>query len=156
MLDRIISIILTLRTLSLALRGHREEVMDSNCKGGNFLGLVALLAKYDEALSEVISLPSRATKYLSAKVQNELIGLLSKAVTSSLVHKINKAPFWSLILDSTSDITQTDQLSIVVRWVQIKDGKYNIVERFLGFVKIADSKAETIVRTAKRFLENHG
>jgi len=39
-----------------------------------------LLAEYDEVLSEVIALPARATKYLSPKVQNELVGLLSKSI----------------------------------------------------------------------------
>lgn len=69
-LERIVSIILTLATLTLAFRGHREEVFDGTCEGGNFLGLVALVAQYDEVLSEVIALPARATKYLSAKIQN--------------------------------------------------------------------------------------
>ena len=115
-----------------------------------------MLADYDAVLSEVVSLPEKATKYLNPKVQNELIDLLSKAVISYLASNINKAPFWSLILDSTSDITRTDQLSILVRWVQIKDDKYNIVESFLGFVKIADSMAENIANTAKTFLEYYG
>ena len=155
-LERIVSIILTLATLTLAFRGHREEVFDGTCEGGNFLGLVALLAQYDEVLSEVIALPARATKYLSAKIQNELIGLLGKAVTSSLVEKINAAPFWSVILDSTSDITRVDQLSVVVRWVQVKDEECTVIESFLGFVKIVDSKAEGIASTAKNFLEGIG
>ena len=53
--------------------------------------------------------------YLRAKIENELIGLLSKTVNSALVPKINKAPFWSLNLDSTGDITGEEQLSIVLR-----------------------------------------
>ena len=81
--------------------------------------------------------------------QKDFIGLISKAATSSLVQMINKALFWSLILDLTSDITQLYQLSIVVRWVQIKDDKCNIVETFLGFVRIADSKTGSIAKTAK-------
>ena len=44
-LDRILSIILTVTTLYLALRGHREEAFEGNCKGGKFLGFVALLEK---------------------------------------------------------------------------------------------------------------
>ena len=62
------TIILTSSTLNLALRGHRETVGDGVCDGGNFLALVALVAQYDEVLSELISLPSRATKYLSGKI----------------------------------------------------------------------------------------
>ena len=152
-LERILSIILTLASLSLAFRGHREAVSDGICEGGNFLGLVALVAQYDEVLSEVISLPAKATKYLSAKIQNELISLLANAVTSSLVKKINDAPFWSVILDSTSDISRVDQLSVVVRWVQVEGEDCRVVESFMGFVKLNDAKAEGIVSTAKEFLE---
>ena len=77
-------------------------------------------------------------------------------MTLSLVQKINNAPFSSWILDSISDIARTEQLSIVVRWVKIKDDKCNIVNSFLGFVKIADSKAESIAHTPIIFLEYHG
>jgi hypothetical protein len=42
-----------------------------------------MMAQYDESLAKVISLPARATKYLSPKIQNELI----EQVTVSLVHK---------------------------------------------------------------------
>ena len=72
------------------------------------------MAEYDEFLAEVISLPGRATKYLSAKIQNELIHLLANTVSSTLVENFNSTPFWSIILDSTSDITRVDQLSVVL------------------------------------------
>ncbi|CAB4036454.1 Hypothetical predicted protein [Paramuricea clavata] len=134
-LDRIITIILTLATLTLAFRGHNEHVHDNICEGGNFLGMVYLMAQYDEILAKVISLPARATKYLSPKIQNELIELLAKTVTVSLVHKINASPFWALILDSTSDITRIDQLSVIIRRVQIDGDNCSIEENFLGFVK---------------------
>ena len=67
----------------MALRGHRETVGEGVCDGGNFLALIALVAQYDEVLSELISLPSRATKYLSAAIQNELITLVG---TTSLIN----------------------------------------------------------------------
>ncbi|XP_065062428.1 uncharacterized protein LOC135689204 [Rhopilema esculentum] len=76
----------------------------------------SLMAEYDEFLAEVISLPGRATKYLSAKIQNMLIHLLANTVSSTLVENIDSAPFWSIILDSTSDITKVDQLTVVTRW----------------------------------------
>ena len=64
--------------------------------------MVALVAQYDSVLAEVISLPYRSTKYLSHDIQKEIINLLGNAVRSSLVTKINRAPFWSIILDTTS------------------------------------------------------
>ena len=49
-----------------------------------------------------------------------------------------------------------DQLSVVVRWVQVKDEECTVVESFLGFVKKVDSKAEGIASTAKNFFEGVG
>ena len=58
-------------------------------EGGNFLALVSLMAEYDEFLAEVLSLPGRATKYLSAKIQNELIHLLANTLFLTLVENNN-------------------------------------------------------------------
>ena len=124
---------MTLATLTLAFRIHEEHVHYDICEGGNFLGMVCMTAQYDEILAKVMSLPARATKYLSPKIQNELTELLARTVTVSLVHKINASPFWGLILDSTSDIIRTDQLSVIIR------------ENFLGFVKLDDATATGIV-----------
>ncbi|CAB4038701.1 Hypothetical predicted protein, partial [Paramuricea clavata] len=44
-LHRMIVIILTLASLSLPLRGHREFVGNGKCEGGNFLGLVNMQLK---------------------------------------------------------------------------------------------------------------
>ena len=155
-LNRVITIILTLASLSLDFRGHREEYKDRICDGGNFLGLVALLAEYDEVLSEVVALPARATKYLSAAIQNELIDLLAKAVRSSFVKKSNASPFWLIILDSLSDVFRVDQLSVVIRWVQIEGDNCSVVESFMGFVKVTSPDAKGIASTAKKFIETLG
>ena len=45
-----------------------------------------------------------------------------------------------------------DQLSIVVRWVQVEGEDCSVVESFMGFVKLNDTKAEGIASTAKEFL----
>lgn len=44
-----------------------------------------MMAQFDEILGKVISLPGRATKYLSPKIESELIQLLAKTVMNSLV-----------------------------------------------------------------------
>ena len=117
-LQRLLSVILTLCSLNLAFRGHRETSYDGVCEGGNLLAIVSLMVQYDDVLGEIISLPSSAVKYLSNPVQDKLIALIAKAVKRSLVSKIREVPFWSLILDTASGITRIDQLSVVVRWVK--------------------------------------
>ena len=64
-LQRLSSVILTLCSLNLAFRGHRETSYNGVCEGGNFLAIVSLMAQCDDVLGEVISLPSRVVKYLN-------------------------------------------------------------------------------------------
>ena len=155
-LQRLLSVILTLCSLNLAFRSHRETSYDEVCEGGNLLAIVPLMTQYDDVLGEVISLPSRAVKYLSHPIQEELIALIGKAVKRSLVSKINKPSFWSVILDTTSDITRVDQLSVVVRWVKVTDNSVEPTESFLGFVEVTSPDAQRLVDTTKSFLQELG
>ena len=153
-LQRLLSIILTLCSLNLAFHGHRETSYYGVCEGGNFLAIVSLMAQYDDVLDEIISLPSRPVKYLSHPIQEELIALIGKAVKRSIVSKINEATFWSVILNTTSDITRVDQLSVVVRWVKVTDNSVEPTESFLGFVEVTSPDAQGLVDTTKRFFKN--
>ena len=49
-LQQLLSVILTLCSLNLAFRGHRETSYDGVCEGGNFLAIVSLMAQYDDVL----------------------------------------------------------------------------------------------------------
>ena len=114
------------------------------------------MAQYDDVLGEITSLNSRAVKYLSHPIQEELIALIGKAVKRSLVLKIDEAPFWSVILDTTNDIMRVDQLSAVVRWVKVTDNSVEPTESFLGFVEVTSPDAQGLVDTRKRFLQELG
>ena len=114
------------------------------------------MAQYDNVLGEFISLLSSAVKYLSHPIQKELIALIGKTFKRSLVSKINEAPFWSVNLDTTSDITRVEQLSVVVHWVKVTDNSVEPTESFLGFIEVTTSDAQRLVDTTKRFLEKIG
>ena len=57
--------------------------------------------------------------------------MLSDATRNSLVNAIKDMPWYSVIVDTTSDICRIDQISIVVRWVDLHN--VMIKETFLGF-----------------------
>lgn len=69
-----------------------------------------------------------------------------------------KRHFFSLILDSTQDISKTDQMTIVIRHVPIdsEEDKLKIEESFLGFVPLNKETAEEFAVSATKFLETHG
>ncbi|MCC5257489.1 DUF4371 domain-containing protein, partial [Staphylococcus aureus] len=64
-------------------------------------------------------------KYFSWKIQNELIDLLASRTRNLLCVDIKKSHWFSINMDSTLDITKTDQVSIVIRYVKLDYGTRN-------------------------------
>ena len=62
--------------------------------------------------------------------------LVAKEVTTKIANEIKKAKYFSISVDSTPDVTQVDQLTFIITYVQ-NDG--TIVERFW---KIFDSNGQ--------------
>ena len=99
-----------LSTCSLTFHGSSDKLIDHS--KGNFLSVIELLANYDPVLEELLRLPAGTTKYLSPKVQNKFISLLAIQVPNDIKDELQNAPFFSIILDTTQDITKDDQLSV--------------------------------------------
>lgn len=143
-LHRIVNVTLTLASCNLAFRGHREQIGKTN--SGNFLAIIELLAEYDPVLHELLS-ENTNQKYLSPTIQNELIQVLGDKVKTDIVRDINDAMFYSMIFDTTLDITKKDQLSTIIRYVTIpkdssgKPTSLVINESFLGFKVVEDQSA---------------
>ena len=136
-LRRLIIIILALANLSLPYRGHRERVGNGYCEGGNFLGLIRMQIDLgDSFLKELIEKPAGATRYLSPTIQNEIIKMLEDATRRDVVNRIKEAPWFSLIFDTTSDICRVDQISVIIRWVDMST--VSIKETFIGFIVASD------------------
>lgn len=60
-----------------------------------------------------------STRYLSATIQNEMIECLGTKLENHLLDQIRASPFFTIIMDTTQDISKVDQLSIVVRYAVI-------------------------------------
>ena len=59
--------------MRLALRGHREHVGSGDCHGGNCLAVVAMQARFDPVLQEILETPARTAKCLNATIQTETV-----------------------------------------------------------------------------------
>uniref|UniRef100_H3AFS3 DUF4371 domain-containing protein n=1 Tax=Latimeria chalumnae TaxID=7897 RepID=H3AFS3_LATCH len=159
-LNRIVNVTLTLAMSNLAFRGHREIIGEGN--SDNVLSIIELLAKYDPVLAELIRKPKGSTMYLSPKIRNEIIRLLSDQVTESIVNDIKNAPFYSLLMDTTQDLSKVDQLSQVFWYVTIeKDekgnpAKININESFLGFHEVSGQLGANLESDIVKCIEDKG
>lgn len=149
-LKRVVSTVKFLTSRGLSLRGSSETFGRSD--NGNFLGCLEYLAEYDSFLAGHIDKYGNAgrgtTSYLSSTTYEEFVGLMAKQVINVIVHEVKLAKYFSFSVDSTPDISHTDQLTFTVRYVR-SDGQP--VERFLKFVQISSHTGlhlfDTIVET---------
>uniref|UniRef100_H2YAG1 DUF4371 domain-containing protein n=1 Tax=Ciona savignyi TaxID=51511 RepID=H2YAG1_CIOSA len=153
-LSRVLSVIKFLSSRGLAFRVNNELV--GSPENGNFLGILELMAEYDTFLAEHIQ--KRVNKgrghvsYFSSTVCEEFIDILAKKVLNFIISEIKQAKYYSVSVDSTPDITNVDQLTIVIRYV-LPDGP---VERFVQFVPIRGHTGSQLAQNLLDFIEDKG
>lgn len=133
-LERLIDCTVFLATQEQGFRGHDEKKDSSN--RGNYMELVLLLSKYDE-LTKMQLESASAFQGTSSTIQNELIEVCSEVIQDHISEEINLAPFFSVQVDETTDISGKSQLSIIIRYVT-EDGQPK--ERFMGFFNVSRGK----------------
>lgn len=108
------------------------------------------MGRYDPVLGLHINKIEKTRRhYLSNRSQNKFIALISESILQSIVEDIKLSPFSSLIVDTTQDISKKDQLSMVIRYVNIKDNKINIHESFLGFIEMKNQSGKLMTSNKK-------
>ena len=162
-LKRLLYCLKYLAVQNLALRGHRELLRDddddsTDTNMGNFIGLLKLLAVFDPIMKEHLIYVQNnpgSTSYISPAIQNEFLHLMASAVRKNLLNKIRKAKYYGLMFDSTPDHAHREQMSQVVRYVEIdfQNKTVHIRESFLGFIQISQKNAEGLVEVMLSQLE---
>ena len=119
-LTRVIDVMIFLSSRGLAIRGSDEKL--GSVHNGNFLGIVELLSKYDSFLSSHLAQYGNkgcgSTSYLTHSICDEIIHM-ANMVMEVIIEEVQQAKYFSISVDSTPDITLTNQLSITIRYVFI-------------------------------------
>lgn len=147
-LTRVCSVVKSLASHGLSFRGDVEKFGSSTSNTGNFIMMMELLAEYDPLLSEHISKygnPGKGnTSYLSFSTYEQFIKIMSEKVINTIVDEIKSSKYFSISIDSTPDISHTDQLSFVIRYV-LSNGEP--IERFIGFLENVGHKSENLAES---------
>lgn len=101
------------------------------------------VASGDITLQKHLATASSLSTYVSKKTQNKLVKCCGDEISSKTVKMAQKARFYSMIFDETTDISHGSQLSLVLRCVR----EHTVREDILQFVypRDRDSTDEPIL-----------
>ncbi|XP_053120646.1 uncharacterized protein LOC128331326 [Hemicordylus capensis] len=164
-LERLIAAVRFLGMQNMAFHGTTEKLYSEN--NGNFLKLVEFLALFDPVMTEHVRRvkdEETMVHYLGKEIQNELIELLATSIKQNILARINSAKYYSVILDCTPDVSHTEQMTMIVRFVDVimpsdtetSEPEVTIKEHFLGFVPLKKTTCAFMAETLLWLLEQMG
>ncbi|XP_044751693.1 52 kDa repressor of the inhibitor of the protein kinase-like [Coccinella septempunctata] len=143
----------------IALRGHNDsgrvslEEPDEN--DGNFRSLLRYRANSgDNLLKDQLISAGGKTMYTSPVIQNDIINTFGSLIQSKIVAKVRNSIFYSVLADETTDISQIEQFSLCIRYVD--EETFKIREDFLTFVPVHDVTGAGLAKTVLETLSNLG
>ncbi len=162
-LPSIIKCIIFIGKQNLAFRGHDEDgIAHKSTNGlgsiilqandctfnftillGNFKELILFRVESgDTVLDHHLKTCTKNAMYMSADIQNELIGICADMIKAQILSSIiEEKKFYSVIADATLDISGTEQMSLSIRYLCHNNDQIVIKEDFIGFTPITDNSA---------------
>lgn len=142
MLRHVVAAVKALSSRGLPFKGKIERF--GSVKNGNFMMLLEIIAEFDPFLATHIDKygnPGKGqTSYLSSTICDEFISLIASKIRIKIFAEVKSSKHFSIIVDSTPDISHIDQLALVLRYVPVNS--VTAVERFLKFFPNVGHKAK--------------
>ena len=134
---KVLSNVKFLARQGLPLRGHGDHESDSN-----FLQLMKLRGEDDSRI--VDWLKKKTDKYTAPDMQNEILKTMALQVLCQVVESIGSAPFLTIMIDETTDVSNKEQVVVCFRCV---DSNLESHEEFIGLYVVDSTQSSTLVAT---------
>jgi hypothetical protein len=130
---RLIACVIFLGQKELPFRGHDEGKESLN--RGNYHELLSLLSNYDADLRNYLATATVFTG-TSGKIQNDILNAVADVLNDAIKKEIDQTNFVAVMVDETTDFSDTAQLSYVLRYVT----DMGVKERFLKYEDVTEKK----------------
>lgn len=161
----VIDVIKLIGKQGLAFRGKEESAYSLNdpfVNHGNFLEIFLLLSKYDENLARHVKRVTERSKYaleertkkggkgrgsqitfLSKTTVTKIISIIKFMIRDEIANDIRESKIFSVLMDTTMDVSSYDQCVIVLRYLLGK----TVEERVIGLKCVHSTTGESLCNT---------
>ena len=126
------------------------EALDYGLSCGNFLAILALVAKHDPVVAAKIRTGPRNAKYTHHSLQNDILDIMKEMILQQIREELGKAQYFTVLSDESKDRSKKEQVVVAVRYCY----ENAIHEEFVGITKAqsldADGLTDTIIERLKR------
>ena len=135
---------------NIAQRGHDEQrdslSNSSDVNRGNFLELIHLRCKDIAWLKDKLeSQLQKHAQWTSPVIQNELLQIIADLIRERITNDVRTSGWYGIILDETSDISRTEQVSLCLSFALNGTNK----EAFIGFYSTKSTEGEVLYELVK-------
>ncbi|XP_050365567.1 uncharacterized protein LOC126784121 [Argentina anserina] len=122
--------------------------------------MIEMIAEFDPVMQEHVRRVSKKEThyhYLSHKIQNKIIQLLENEVKASIIATIKEAVYYYVILDCTPDASHDEQMSLIIRCVDVTSSPIVRWQVFKDYVQgltlkpLFETRLESRVESVKAF-----
>lgn len=142
----VIEVLIFAARQNIAIRGHDEKKTSSNC--GNFIELLKLVGRSNAPLASHLNKISgnnhNRLTFMSHKTQDKLLSILGDMIRKTILISVKNAGIFAVIIDTTTDIANFEQFTLIVRFVNEK-GK--VEERLLALEVANDGTGRGLFNT---------
>ncbi len=141
--------LLLLGRQGLAIRGDTDA-------RSNFNAILDLQQETDSNLKEHFSKAGAKEKCTSHRMQNDMIELLASQVFGKVITKVQLAKWYSLMVDESQDISTTEQVALILRYLQDTPSGVKVCEDFIKFACTDSITGEAITDLVMEKLHEWG